>query len=713
MNNMKRFIGFKVLLLCTLCIFSTTAYAKPNNSIKSIESKIESLEKENNQLHKDIERLEKSQYQNIRQYHDDASSDLNTYMTWVGIIAAFLAMVVTAVSIAIPLMSNKRFEKKIDELFSSFNQQQSSLLLQNKEEQNKWKSSLEKEYQKKLGVILNKMKGIKKNVVEVQDQIRLSERKAWVSQLLSEANREINDNRFDVAIRLCTHVIEKDPENDNAYNTRGIAYGQMKMFDLAIKDFDEAINHNPQKHYYSNRALAKINKGELDNAIEDYSAAITIDSTDDKLYALRGYAYFQNKNFEMSVADYNEAIKINHDESSYYANRGIAYFMLNDFSKAIEDFSIGIKINRENPMFYFNRGNAKYQINDFSGAIADFDEAIKLNNKSFEYFANRGMAKMKVNDIEGAIKDYDESITIYDKNDNLYNERGNAKMIMRDFEGAILDFDSAISLNSTNFIYYYNRGNAKTELKKYDEAILDYNSALSINNKDADIFICRGNAQLKNSKYNEAIIDYNNAIELNDNEANYYYNRAIAKLMIENYEGVIDDCNIAIHLEDKNPLFYILKGNAECKLCDYEAAISSFKTGVSKGYSTAEAYNYIAYCYLYQEKYSEAMNYINRAIRITNNTDGNIIDTRGEIYMAQNNLNSAIDDFNKAIQLVTNNYELYEHRALCYRKLAEMETDENAKLELINNAEDDENEAERLRKNAGESVLSLSETNES
>ena len=132
----------------------------------------------------------------------------------------------------------------------------------------------------------------------------------------------------------------------------------------------------------------------------------------------------------------------------------------------------------------------------------------------------------------------------------------------------------------------------------------------------------------------------------------------------------------------------------------------------SKRYSTAEAYKNIAYCYLYQEKHSETLNYINRAIEITNNTGRNIIDTRGDIYMAQTNLNSAIDDFNKAIQLVTNNYELYEYQALCYRKLAETATDENAKLELINNAVDDENEAVRLQKNAGESDLLLAETNE-
>ena len=697
MNNQKVLKLSKLIFFIVLSTPSFYSYAKPIDRYREIESKIEVLKKENSQLRHDIEQLEKSQYQNIRQYHDDVSSDLNTYMTWIGIMAAILAMVVTAVSIAIPLMSNRRFEKKIDDLFKTFKKEQAEFVSQGKNEQNEWKKALEKEYRKKIGDILSKMKAINKNVIEIQEQTRTSERNAWISQILSEANREINESRYDAAIRLCTHVIEKDSSNDNAYNTRGIAYGQKGMYDLAIRDFNAAINISPQKHYYSNRALAKMNQNEFDKAIEDYSAAIKIDNSDDQNIASRGYAYFQNKDYKNAIIDFSEAIKINPNEAAYYLNRGNAKFSLNDFVEAIKDFGMAISLNSKEPLFYYNRGNARSQVNDYAGAIADYDEAIRMNNKTFEFFFNRAIVRNKINDHIGAIKDYDEAIKLNDKDDVLFNERGISKTAIEDFESAINDFNTAISLNPSNYLYYCNRGNAKFKLKNFNDAILDYDAASSINKNDPDIFCNRGNAKAELKDYLGAIKDYDEAIKLNNNVSMYYFNRANVNLRMNNYEGVIDDCGRALKLNENNNLYYIIRGHAEYYLEDYDSAINDYKMGVSKGYSKASAYNMIAQCYLKLHNYQKAMSYVNRAIKISDNKDGVIIDTRGEIYLAQNDLMSALSDFNRAIQLVSDNPELFEHRALCYRRMANLETDESVREEFINYAKSDEDEAERLK----------------
>ena len=132
----------KWVFLILFCFIFTSGYAGTKESLKTLETQVETLKKENTQLHHDIERLEKTQYQNIRQYHDDLSSDMNTYMTWVGIMAAILAMVVTAVSIAIPLIINNRFERRIEDWFGGLQNLQRQQFEEAKRELEEWEKAL-------------------------------------------------------------------------------------------------------------------------------------------------------------------------------------------------------------------------------------------------------------------------------------------------------------------------------------------------------------------------------------------------------------------------------------------------------------------------------------------------------------------------------------------------------------------------------------------
>ena len=108
------------------------------------------------------------------------------------------------------------------------------------------------------------------------------------------------------------------------------------------------------------------------------------------------------------------------------------------------------------------------------------------------------------------------------------------------------------------------------------------------------------------------------------------------------------------------------------------------------------AYNNLACLYLENKDKVTALSYIEKAISLSKGSDGNVIDTRGEIYMYTGELEKAIADFSRAIELCPNAGFIYKHRALCYRKISENEEDENAKLELISNAEADESMAQKI-----------------
>ena len=59
-----------------------------------------------------------------------------------------------------------------------------------------------------------------------------------------------------------------------AFVSRGIAYRKKKQYDLAIKDYDQAIRLNPNDSAaFNNRGIAYKKKKQYDRAIEDYDQA--------------------------------------------------------------------------------------------------------------------------------------------------------------------------------------------------------------------------------------------------------------------------------------------------------------------------------------------------------------------------------------------------------------------------------------------------------
>jgi tetratricopeptide (TPR) repeat protein len=107
---------------------------------------------------------------------------------------------------------------------------------------------------------------------------------ARAQQNSSAANMELcnNASSLELQIRGCTALLNTQGFNAKvlsfAYNNRGIAYSIQGQVDLAIQDYDKAINLNPNfAKPLNNRGVAYRKRGEYDRAIQDLNAALVID----------------------------------------------------------------------------------------------------------------------------------------------------------------------------------------------------------------------------------------------------------------------------------------------------------------------------------------------------------------------------------------------------------------------------------------------------
>src|SRR4051812_40440690 len=165
---------------------------------------------------------------------------------------------------------------------------------------------------------------------------------------------------------------------------------------LVIVAIAAAQTPNAAVDHYRDGAR-KVSKGDLDGAIEDYSRAIAISSrfgsanaatnaeTKDvrvidpftaNAYINRGVVLYRKGNLQEALTDFNAAIRIRPGLAQAYLNRAATVRELGDLNRALLDLDKAISIDPKLFEAYNNRGTLRHDLGDLTGAEADFDRAI-------------------------------------------------------------------------------------------------------------------------------------------------------------------------------------------------------------------------------------------------------------------------------------------------------------------------------------------------
>jgi len=88
---------------------------------------------------------------------------------------------------------------------------------------------------------------------------------------------------------------------------------------------------------YNERGAVCYALGKTDLAISDFNKAIEINPNFIEAYSNRGTVYGKLGKTDLAIFDFNKAIKINPNYANAYSNRGIVYAMLGDIQKAKQD----------------------------------------------------------------------------------------------------------------------------------------------------------------------------------------------------------------------------------------------------------------------------------------------------------------------------------------------------------------------------------------
>ena len=305
----------------------------------------------------------------------------------------------------------------------------------------------------------------------------------------------------------------------------------------------------------------------------------------------------------------------------------------------LSKFDIGPKPNDAEG--FLNRAGARAFNGDMNGAIADCTRAIELDPKSEPAVYKRGALKLQKGDYDGAIADLSRAIELSPNTADYYSDRGLAKLRKRDNNGAIVDLTRAIELDAKNAIAYRNRALAKNINGDADGALADYNHAIELDPKNAGAFNSRGMIKKSKGDLDGAIADFNSAIELNKKLAIAYKNRGETKQAKGDAAGANEDLKRAGELDPQlqdegSSADHVDHGTAKGKEKESAASVEDFfnRAGVKKAAGDLDG----------------AIADYDRAIQL-DPKDPAIYNNRGLAKQAKGNLDAAIVDFNRAIQL--------------------------------------------------------------
>ena len=165
---------------------------------------------------------------------------------------------------------------------------------------------------------------------------------------------------------------------DFYYSKRAIYYYLHDDFNLAISDYSNAIELNPNDpDYYYWRANSKKAISDYKGAISDYTKCIELDLKNINAYSSRGRIYSTLKEYKNAITDYVKIIELNPNDANSYNNLSWYTHLAGDSKKALKICNDGININPELPILYITRGEIKLGIDDSS----EIRNGLGLNDK--------------------------------------------------------------------------------------------------------------------------------------------------------------------------------------------------------------------------------------------------------------------------------------------------------------------------------------------
>ena len=213
-----------------------------------------------------------------------------------------------------------------------------------------------------------------------------------VKEAFKKSDQAQNEGDYSEIIALCEEGIKSGASRENAtyarklcawaYNRRGERFAELGNEQEAMKDFAAAISFDSTSwRAIHNRGVSNATLGKTNEALADFSRALQLNRNYANTWFNRAELYADRGDHARAVADYGEAIRLSPKEPEFYTGRGRAMSRIGRVREAMQDFSAAIRLDPENAQALVSRAEVYLASRDWGRAATDYRDAIQLDDK--------------------------------------------------------------------------------------------------------------------------------------------------------------------------------------------------------------------------------------------------------------------------------------------------------------------------------------------
>jgi tetratricopeptide (TPR) repeat protein len=227
------------------------------------------------------------------------------------------------------------------------------------------------------------------------------------SNYVNLARAQVFAGQYDEAIKNTQNALLKNPENPLAHAVQGWALGFQEKYGEAEREISKALAIDPNNalaHAYYAEIL--INQGDyalFDKAIEESKNARDLDPTAMETHRARGIVLLNTQNVEQAVEEFQAALAINKNIADLYLNLGVAYKVLENFDLAQEALLASYALNPKDTIALTELSRSFFADGRFAQAAQYAEEAVKVNPADPRLHGNLGVIYYKMEDYAKAI----------------------------------------------------------------------------------------------------------------------------------------------------------------------------------------------------------------------------------------------------------------------------------------------------------------------
>ncbi len=367
-------------------------------------------------------------------------------------------------------------------------------------------------------------------------------------------------------------------ESNNAHNNRGILLLGKGDFDQAIAEFRAAMKDNPDfAAGYVNIGRAYWQKGDVKEAIANLEKAGRLDPRMKEVPLMLGNIALKEGDLATAEAQFLKTLELEPNDTDTLNCLGLVYDARGDYERAELYFRKAIEVDADYSEGFNNLGNIAKKRGDPVQAESWYRRAIEADPFFMGAYANLALIYQERGDFERAADLYRQALEKDNANPDLHNNLGSLLFRRGDLHAAEESFRRAIALDRKYAEGHNSLGVVFGAQGKDAEERAEYEKAIELKPNYADAIYNLALWQVRHGNDREAERLLKQVLQINRDYVAAMNTLAAVRLRRGDAGGAKPLLDRALALQPNNPRVLTLSGEAALALGDRAGAERAFR----------------------------------------------------------------------------------------------------------------------------------------